>query len=117
MADDLVQAVDESATNILRHGYRDRPGRIEIGVARAGDELTVTIRDEAPAFDPTGHTVHDLEAPLADRRLGGFGIHLARQCTDRVTHAALVPAGNELVLMRRLEPAVPADPPIKERPA
>jgi serine/threonine-protein kinase RsbW len=116
-ADDLVQAVDESATNILRHGYRDLPGRIEVGVARAGDELTVTIRDEAPTFDPTDHAVHDLEAPLADRRPGGFGIHLTRRCTDRVTHAALVPAGNELVLMRRLEPTVPADPEIKERPS
>lgn len=122
MADDLVQAVDESATNVLRHGYRGLPGRIDIAVDREGPELTVAIRDEAPTFDPTGHVVHDLEAPLTDRRLGGFGIHLTRECTDRVTHAALVPAGNELVLMRRLDqrrldPPGSPEPPIKERPA
>lgn len=117
MADDLVQAIDECATNVLRHGYRGLPGRIDIAVDREGLELTVAIRDEAPAFDPTNYTVHDLEAPLADRRLGGFGIHLTRECTDRVTHAALVPAGNELVLMRRLDPPGSPEPPIKERPA
>lgn len=117
MADDLVQAVDESATNVLRHGYRGLPGRIEISVDRVGQELTVAIRDEAPAFDPTGYTVHDLEAPLADRRLGGFGIHLTRECTDRVNHAALVPIGNELVLMRRLDSPGSPQPPTKERPS
>lgn len=117
MADDLVQAVDESATNVLRHGYRGLPGRIEIAVDRDGPELLIVIRDEAPTFDPTGHEVHDLDAPLADRRPGGFGIHLTRECTDRVTHAGREPAGNELVLMRRLDPPGSPEPPIKERPS
>lgn len=114
---DLVQAVDESATNVLRHGYRGLPGRIEIAVDRDDGELTVAIRDDAPTFDPTEYQVHDLEAPLADRRLGGFGIHLTRECTDRVTHAGREPTGNELVLMRRLDPAGSPEPPIKERPS
>ena len=86
-ADDLVQAVDESATNVIRHGYQGMPGRIEVAVEREGPDLIVAIRDEAPPFDPTGYQVHDLAAPLADRRLGGFGIHLTRECVDRVSHA------------------------------
>ncbi|MFN8621153.1 MAG: ATP-binding protein [Chloroflexota bacterium] len=107
VVDDLVQAVDESATNVLRHGYQGMPGRIEIGVRREGPDLVVEIRDEAPVFDPTRFAVGDLERPLADRPPGGFGIHLTRVCVDRVTHSTRTPAGNELVLVRTL--ASPAE--------
>lgn len=108
--DDLIQAVDESATNILRHGYRDLPGRIEVAVERSGPDLIVALRDDAPPFDPTAFAVQDLGAPLEGRRPGGFGIHLTRTCVDRVTHARRSPAGNELTLIRHLEP------PTQERP-
>lgn len=114
IADDLVQAVDESATNVLRHGYRGMPGRIEVAVERDGPDLCVAIRDDAPPFDPTEYAVHDLDAPLNDRRLGGFGIHLTRVCVDRVVHAERAPTGNELILTRRLEPT---DPQPEERTA
>jgi anti-sigma regulatory factor (Ser/Thr protein kinase) len=103
--DDLVQAVDESATNVIRHGYRGMPGRLEVAVERSGAELIIALRDEAPPFDPTLHPAPDLEAPLMSRRPGGFGIHLARSCVDRVTHRVRVPQGNELRLIRHLEPS------------
>ena len=108
--DDLVQAIDESATNVIRHGYGGLPGRLEVQVDRSGPDLVVALRDEAPPFDPTVYLVHDLDAPLTDRRLGGFGIHLTRTCVDRVTHTGLAPAGNMLTLIRRI------DPPTEERP-
>jgi serine/threonine-protein kinase RsbW len=102
--DDLVQAVDESATNVIRHGYRGLPGRLEVAVERSGAELIIAIRDEAPPFDPTHHPTPDLDEPLATRRPGGFGIHLTRICVDRVTHRERLPQGNELRLVRHLEP-------------
>jgi anti-sigma regulatory factor (Ser/Thr protein kinase) len=108
--DDLVQAVDESVTNVIRHGYQGMPGRLEVFVERRGPDLIVSIRDDAPTFDPTGHDVQDLEVPLTGRRLGGFGIHLTRISVDRVTHRGRTPTGNELRLTRRL------DPPTQEQP-
>jgi len=103
VADDVVQAVDESATNVIRHGYRGMPGRLEVAVERDGPDLIVAIRDDAPPFDPTDFVIQDLDTPLAGRRPGGFGIHLTRTCVDRVTHTGRAPAGNELILIRRLE--------------
>jgi serine/threonine-protein kinase RsbW len=109
VADDLVQAVDESATNIIRHGYRGLPGRLEVAVGRDGPDLVIAMRDDAPPFDPTRYTVGALDRPLAARRPGGFGIHLTRSCVDRVSHTRRDPAGNELTLVRHL------DPPTEER--
>lgn len=102
-AADLVQAVDESATNVLRHGYRDAPGPLEVAVRRDGPDLVVALRDEAPSFDPTAHPTPDLEVPLTARAPGGLGIHLARACVDRVTHTGRAGTGNELVMVRHLQ--------------
>lgn len=101
--DDLIQAVDEIATNVLVHGYRQQPGPLEVDVERDGDAVVVRIRDEAPPFDPRSHPVPDLDRPLAARAPGGFGIHLTRGAVDGMHHRARDdrPAGNELTLVKR----------------
>jgi anti-sigma regulatory factor (Ser/Thr protein kinase) len=105
---DLVIAVDESATNIIRHGYGGRPGRIEIELERRDDALVITLRDDAPPFDPTGRPGIDRDTPLARRAPGGFGIGLTRASVDRVTHRVIDaggPTGNELTLVKVLATA------------
>jgi anti-sigma regulatory factor (Ser/Thr protein kinase) len=97
---DLVQAVDEAVTNVTLHGYKDYPGPVEITVARDGDRLTVTIRDEAPPFDPTGFGPPDLSKPLQERSSGGLGIHLMRFFTDAMIYRCLPGGGNELILVK-----------------
>lgn len=51
--DDLLQAVDEAATNVVLHGYRGLPGDIDVTVDPRGENLVVTVTDSAPTFDPT----------------------------------------------------------------
>jgi anti-sigma regulatory factor (Ser/Thr protein kinase) len=102
--DDLIQAVDEMATNVLVHGYRREPGPLEVEVERgAAGGVVVRIRDEAPAFDPRGHPTPDLDRPLAARAPGGFGIHLTRGGVDGMHHRARDDGavGNELTLVKR----------------
>jgi serine/threonine-protein kinase RsbW len=99
--DDMIQAVDESATNVIRHGYRGQPGTIEIEVAREGDDLAVSIRDYAPPFDPTTYPPPDLTLPLERRRFGGMGIHLMRECTDDVIYRVAPDGANELTLLKK----------------
>jgi serine/threonine-protein kinase RsbW len=102
--DDLVQAVDETATNAIVHGHAGRPGWVEVGVASEGDRLVVTIEDDAPPFDPTTVPVPDLGVPPERRRPGGMGVHLTRLCVDEITHRPRPGGGNILTLVRRLEP-------------
>jgi serine/threonine-protein kinase RsbW len=99
--DGLVQAVDESATNIMTHGYQGSPGPIDIHIHLEGDRLVIRLRDQAPPFDPTQVEPPDLAAPPEARCAGGLGVHLVRCNTDEVTHRVTPEGGNELTLVKR----------------
>ncbi len=75
--DDLVLAVDEAATNIVMHGYGQlaNPDEPVIEAEVTSDErlLSVTLRDQAPPFDPTAMPVVDELPPIDRARAGGPG--------------------------------------------
>jgi anti-sigma regulatory factor (Ser/Thr protein kinase) len=100
--DDIVQAVDESVTNVIRHGDRTPGGRIVIEVDRGGPALVVRVRDRSRAFDPTAVPTRDLPRSLEDGLGGGLGIPLIRQAVDEVHHRPLEGRGNELTLVKWL---------------
>ena len=102
---DVVQAVDEIVSNVIEHGYAGRDGKVEVEVTVEGNDATVHVRDACPPFDPTGVPTPDTGAPLARRALGGMGVHLSRELTDRMTHRILPTGGNELTLVKRLTTA------------
>ena len=101
--DDLVQAVDEAATNVIRHGYAGSPGWLDVRIERHGDRLVITMEDEAPPFDPSAVPPPDLGTPPEARRPGGMGVHLMRAGTDAITHSPRPGGGNILTLTRRLD--------------
>ena len=102
--DDLVQAVDEAATNAIVHGYHGRPGWLEISAAVDGERLVVTLEDEAPVFDPTTVAEPDLGLEAQIRKPGGMGVHLIRKATDDFAHRPRPGGGNILTLVRSLAP-------------
>jgi anti-sigma regulatory factor (Ser/Thr protein kinase) len=101
-AEDLAQAVDECATNIIEHGYRGEPGTIEVEIVRAGETLTVVLRDHAPPFDPTRAPLPDLTGSLEEREPGGLGLYLTRRLVDDWHYRALPDDGNELTLVKQI---------------
>ena len=103
--DDLVQAVDEAATNAIVHGYHGSPGWIEIGVGFDGSRFIVTMEDDAPVFDPTSRPEPDLDIAPERRTPGGMGVHLMRAATDELSWQPRPGGGNILKLIRaRLQP-------------
>ena len=102
--DDLVQAVDEAATNVIVHGYRGQPGWLDVAAERVDDTIVITLEDTAPVMDPTLYPEPDLSVPPAHRKPGGMGIHLMRMATDRLEHAPRPGGGNILTMARRLDP-------------
>ena len=99
---DLVQAVDECATNAIEHGYDGTAGSLEVAVSRTEDGLAVCVRDSARTFDPTTVPTPDTSTPLEQRRPGGMGVHLMRELTDEFVHRPLSPQGNEVTMVKRL---------------
>lgn len=100
---DLVQAVDEAATNAIVHGHAGQTGWVKVDVATEGDRFVVTLEDDAPQFDPTSVPSPDLSVHPGQRRPGGMGVLLARLCVDEMTYRPRPGGGNILTLVRRFE--------------
>ncbi len=101
--DDLVQAVDEAACNIVLHGYQNRAGEIEATAALKDGQIEVRLLDRGREFDPTAVPAPDLDVHPIVRRPGGMGVHLMRLGTDAVHHRSRPGGGNELTLVRALD--------------
>jgi serine/threonine-protein kinase RsbW len=102
IVDPLVLAVDELVVNIIEHGYRGRPGEIEVEVECTREAVIVRLRDQAPLFDPTCLPIPDITLPLEQRPSGGMGVYLARLAVDSLTHQVTQQGGNQLTLVKRM---------------
>src|SRR5690606_37818280 len=91
----------EALSNILLHGYNDRPGPVTVCVEADGDDILVQLIDDAPLFDPTSVPPPDINLPLEDRPLGGLGVHMMRQLTDELRYRTTVDGKNELTFFKR----------------
>jgi serine/threonine-protein kinase RsbW len=99
-AGDIVLAVDEWVTNIVRHGYGGGHGPLEVEIDEEGTDIVVRVRDRAPIFDPATAPPFDPATPLRARRPGGMGIHLMYDLMGSVEHRPLPNGGNEVTLRR-----------------
>jgi serine/threonine-protein kinase RsbW len=97
---DILLAVTEIVTNILTHGYQDKPGWVEVLIGQDGDALQIVLRDKAAPFDPTQVPDPDVHRPLKERLPGGLGIYLARHFVDRIAYRTTSEYGNEIVLVK-----------------
>ncbi len=84
----LRLAVDEIATNIITHGYKENGLEGNISVKTEIDEksLTVYIEDTAKLFDPTTKgevTKEDIQKRIEEGLIGGSGIYLVCQNVDK----------------------------------
>ena len=84
----LNLVLEELATNIVRHGYKDRPdGIVNVSVVDDGALLTLTLRDRAAEFDPFKLAPKaDLDEPVRTRRIGGLGVHFVKQVAKSYTY-------------------------------
>ncbi len=103
---DLVFQVDlvleELIVNTVNYGYDDDARHeIEITLTSDADVFTVEIIDGGHAFNPLSDAPEpDLDAEIADRPIGGLGIHLMRAMMDEV-HYRREQDKNYLTLIKR----------------
>ncbi len=80
---DLVQAVDESATNSIVHGYRGAEGQVEIEIdVLETTSFSCACETRLQPFDPTALPDPDVTLPLRSRPFHGLGVFL-HAATDR----------------------------------
>ena len=104
LLDELIVAMDEAVSNIVRHGYKNAPGEIKVTVVYSGAALQVILHDSSPGFDPMLIPSPDTTLPLEERPFGGLGFHMMRAFCDELSYRRDTQKGNELILLKRFEP-------------
>ena len=80
-------ALDELFTNIISYGFDDKTEHtIRITIFLQNDELVFNIEDDGIPFNPTEAESPDLECTIEECRIGGLGIHLAKNLMDEVCY-------------------------------
>jgi serine/threonine-protein kinase RsbW len=94
-------AFDELLTNVV--SYADGGGGEPIGVLmrQGGGALVSEIRYRAAAYDPTAREAPDTDLGIAERDIGGLGVHLVKEMMDRFEHS-YVDGYNVLLLSKTI---------------
>jgi anti-sigma regulatory factor (Ser/Thr protein kinase) len=85
----VLLALQEMVTNVLRHGYQlDESRPVEVVFDLQEDSLRITLRDQGPEFDPLSYEMAEVDAASAmPSEAGGHGIRIARLVMDDVCYA------------------------------
>ncbi len=100
---DFGVVLDEVVSNVVNYAYAglERPIVVE-ALVRPG-RLQIQVTDEGPPFNPLERSRPDTGQPLAERPIGGLGIHIVKELMDEVDYRRL-DGRNQLRFAKRLRP-------------
>jgi anti-sigma regulatory factor (Ser/Thr protein kinase) len=91
----IILAVDEACTNVIRHAYKNCPGeRIVLTFLTPEDRLEIHVRDFGIPPDPKALQPRDLN----EVRPGGLGLHFIKSAMDEIRYES-PPEGGGLLRM------------------
>ncbi|MBN1996727.1 SpoIIE family protein phosphatase [candidate division KSB1 bacterium] len=97
-------SIDEAATNIIKHAYRDWEGDITIRAVVKKHSLTIVLIDQGKYFDPRQVSDPDLQRYVDIGKKGGLGIFIMRRLLDDIDYRK-TEEGNELWLLKNRDVA------------
>lgn len=99
---DIQLAVDEACTNIITHGYNGMdPGSIILEIQLDSNKVIISLTDFGQAFEPDNAQMPDVDAPIEERELGGFGLFFIQQSVDEMKYHTSED-GNTMTLIKHL---------------
>ena len=94
--EEVLLAVDEALTNIIRHAYQGKPGKMTLAVDVSPDKIEIVLEDQGEKFDPTQMALPELPR----QKPGGLGVHFIRAIMDQVIYEGDKVDGNRLRLIK-----------------
>ena len=83
----LDLAIEELITNIIKYGYDETADHtIRIDIDRQPDHLLLTIEDDGHPFNPLGRESPDTTKPPEEREIGGLGLHMVREMSEKMEY-------------------------------
>lgn len=105
----IVLAVDEACTNIIKHSYQYAPDKeIAIAIIRNNGTFEVKIHDNGKSFNPDSLRAPDLKRNLSQHRRGGLGVYLMKKLMDKVEYSFASGHNNEVSLVKYLSKKQPS---------
>lgn len=106
-------ALDELFTNIISYGYSDeKVHTITVEISLRNNELLFRIEDDGLPFNPTEVEEPDLGCSIEECKIGGLGIHLAKNLMDEVCYQRCKEK-NILTLKKNIQESQPAKKRVK----
>ena len=100
-SDCLSMAIDEAASNVIRHTYGNRPdAHLEVEIRSYPDRLEFTMEDSGPKVRPEALKPR----PLEEVRPGGLGTYFIKCFMDAISFDEDFKEGNRLRLVKYLGP-------------
>jgi len=100
---ELNLILEEYLTNLISYGYSDKAEHlINIEIIHLQTEIRLLITDEAGPFDLSEVPENEeIDKPLAERKIGGLGIHFIKKLADKLEYSS--EGGiNRLVITKQL---------------
>lgn len=110
----VLLAVEEGATNIIRHAYLYEKGVIRLRVVIYRSFVVFSLIDYGRSFQASSEGAIDLERLVESGRKGGLGFYMIKKIMDSVEYIST--AGfNELRMIKRLADSSPVSAPFLRR--
>ena len=94
--EEILLAVDEALTSIIRHAYQKKAGKMAVTVKISDATIEIVLEDWGQRFDPT--QVPPPELPR--HKPGGLGVHFIRTIMDQMIYDDQFTEGNRLRLIK-----------------
>ena len=102
-AEDIMLAVDEACTNIIKHAYKLSPeGEIRINIEYNKEKFKITIIDYGKSFEPETVPLPDLQKYYREHKVGGLGIYLMKSLMDDVKYTSVPGKYNQVLLSKNI---------------
>lgn len=83
----VTLVLEEAFTNIVNYAYQDSDAHdIEVTLERKDPYLVITLKDGGLMYDPTKRQDPEINKPLEEREIGGLGIYLIRQFSEKIEY-------------------------------
>lgn len=105
--ENIILAVDEACTNIIKHAYKSIPdGKIIINIEYDDSQFVIEIIDYGMSFNPQGIPDPDLKAYYKQHRVGGLGMYLMKRLMDEVDYNSIPGKYNQVRLLKYIDASV-----------